>query len=84
MPRELHLTSLAVQVRPDRLADVASSIASLPGAEIHGQAPEGKLVVVLETADDATVMARLSAIRDLEGVLGAHLVFHRIIEEAAP
>jgi nitrate reductase NapD len=83
MSREAHITSLAVQVRPARLAAVAAAIAALPEAEVFAQAPEGKLVVVLETSTDGDVMDRLGVIRDLDGVLAAHLVFHRILDDTA-
>jgi nitrate reductase NapD len=82
MGRELHITSLAVQVRPDRLAEVIGAIDRLEGAEVHARAPEGKLVVVIETGSDGEVMQCLGVIRDLDGVLAAHLVFHRILDAA--
>jgi nitrate reductase NapD len=83
MIREMHITSIGVQVRPEHLTRVAAAIDELEGAEVHARSSEGKLVIVLETESDAQVMDRLGAIRDLDGVLAAHLVFHRILDDAA-
>jgi nitrate reductase NapD len=83
MPAELHVTSLAVHARPQRLAAVAEAIRALPGAELHASSPQGKLVVTLETPGEGEVLARLEVIRALEGVLSAHLVYHGILEGPA-
>lgn len=84
---ELHIASLAVHARPERLEAVRAQLDAVPGVEVHGTSPVGKLVVVVEAAADGGVLERLDAIRAVPGVLSAHLVFHRILpdtQEAIP
>lgn len=70
------IASILVQVRPERLETVAHAIEALPGTEIHGRSPQGKLVVVIEAADVGVIGATLNAISSMPHVLTAALVFH--------
>jgi len=78
MPEELHISSLVVHGRPERLVSLRADLARLPGVEIHVAAASGKLVVTLETASEQEILTRLAAINALEGVLAASLVFHQV------
>ncbi len=83
MPSELHISSLAIQARPERLVPVCAGIGGLDGAEVHQTAASGKIVVTLETENERQVLDRIEAIRALPGVLNVTLVFHRIDTEPA-
>ena len=72
---EVHVCSLVVHAWPERLDAVAEAVAQLPGAELHGRDPVGKLIVTLETDDERDILARMSAIGDIDGVLSTSLVF---------
>jgi nitrate reductase NapD len=48
----------------------------MSGVAVHGGQAQGKLVVTLETATEAEILERLSAIQLMEGVLSAALVYH--------
>jgi periplasmic nitrate reductase NapD len=50
----------------------------LEGIEIHARDPSGKLILTLETADDATIVERLNDIHGIRGVLSATSVFEQI------
>ena len=76
MPEEIHISSLVVHSRPWQATAVAARLREMPGVEIRGGVEQGKLVVTLETASEAEVVARLNAIQLLDGVLAATLVFH--------
>lgn len=78
MADELHVSSLVVHGRPERLAGLRADLTGLPGVEVHAAAPSGKLVVTLETASEQEILARLATISALEGVLAASLVFHQV------
>jgi periplasmic nitrate reductase NapD len=78
MAEELHVSSLVVHGRPERLDAIRAALGALPGVEVHAASPAGKLVVTLETGDESEVLARLSAISLLDGVLSASLVFHQV------
>jgi nitrate reductase NapD len=72
---ELHVAGVLVQIVPACLESVGRTIATLPGADVHARSPDGKLVVTLETQDPAGIMAHLSHIREIRGVLSALLVY---------
>jgi nitrate reductase NapD len=77
LPDEVHISSLIVQAMPDAMAAVSASVLAMPGLEIHAAA-EGKMVVVLETADEGEIVARISEINLLNGVMSVNLVYHQV------
>lgn len=84
MTAEVHISSLVVQAKPDRLDEIADAILSR-GAEIPARDPNGKLVVVLETESEATISDFLNEVAVMSGVLSANLVFHQVDnQEAGP
>jgi len=76
MSAECHISSLVVHSHPERVPAIMESIVSIEGAEVHGGADTGKLIVTLETDTESQVVERINAIQLLEGVLAATLVFH--------
>lgn len=76
MSAECHISSLVVHSRPDRVQSILESLRSIEGAEVHGGADAGKLIVTLETDTESQVVERINAIQLLDGVLAATLVFH--------
>jgi nitrate reductase NapD len=72
------IASILVQARPERLDEVEADILALPGCEIFGRDPKGKLVVVVEAADAGVLGATLNTIALLPHVHSASLVFHAI------
>lgn len=76
MSSECHISSLVIHSRPDCVSSIIERIGSIDGAEIHGGADTGKLIVTLETETESQVVERINAIQLLEGVLAATLVFH--------
>ncbi len=85
------IASLLVQCQPEKLASVHRAIAAHPEAAIEGSDPAGKLIVVLECADDGAVSDLSHAFTRLDGVLSCNLVFHGVephpdepVEEDAP
>lgn len=75
MSSEIHLAGIVVQARPQRLQSVRDAIAALASVEVHGTSAEGKLVVTVETANPTEILSRIDAIRDIEGVLSAAIVY---------
>ncbi|WP_201861224.1 chaperone NapD [Microvirga soli] len=76
MTAECHISSLVVHSHPDRVQSIIESIGSIEGAEVHGGADTGKLIVTLETETESQVVERINTIQLLQGVLAATLVFH--------
>lgn len=72
------IASILVQARPERLDAVEADILALPGCEIFGRDPKGKLVVVVDGPDSGALGAMLNTIAVLPHVHSASLVFHAI------
>jgi len=72
------IASILVQARPERLDAVEADILALPGCEIHGRDPRGKLVVVVDAPDAGSLGSTLNTIALLAHVHSASLVFHAI------
>lgn len=72
------IASILVQARPERLIDVEAAITALPGCEIHGRDPKGKLVVVVDAPHAGVIGTTLNTIALLPDVYSASLVFHAI------
>lgn len=76
MNAECHISSLVVHSRPDRVQSILEALRTIEGAEVHGGADTGKLIVTLETDTENQVVERINTIQLLDGVLAATLVFH--------
>ena len=77
---EVHISSILVHCADRRLAAIAAAIGRLGGAEVHASNPAGKLIVTLETQSEAETLDRIVAIRALEGVMAASLIYHQVDE----
>ncbi|EKO3432501.1 chaperone NapD [Vibrio fluvialis] len=75
---EVHISSLVVHALPEHLKTVKAQIEQFENAEIYGDSPEGKIVVVLETQNQGFVTDTIDAINNLPNVLSAVLVYHQI------
>ena len=69
---------MVVHARAEHLARVREDIEQLPGAEVHAQSDNGKLVVVLETERQGYITDIIDKINSMEQVLNTALVYHQI------
>ncbi len=76
--QEVHISSLIVYAKPDRLETVSLQISKLDEAEIYGKNPDGKIVVVVETDHQHFVSEVIDKINNLDGVVSTSLIFHQI------
>ena len=72
------IASILVQGRPEHLATIEAEILAMPGCEVHGRDPRGKLVIVVEAANARALGEALTAMSQLAYVHSASLVFHAI------
>jgi periplasmic nitrate reductase NapD len=77
MREEVHISSLIVQGMPASLPAIRAAMTAMDGVEVHAEGA-GKLVVVLETANEGEIVSRLGEIGSLDGVLSTSLVFHQV------
>ncbi|MCZ4292451.1 MULTISPECIES: chaperone NapD [Vibrio] len=75
---EVHISSLVVHCSPEHLNEVKQQIEQNDNAEIYGDSPEGKIVVVLETENQGFITDTIEAINNLPNVLSTALVYHQI------
>ncbi len=78
--RNYHIASVLVQAWPEKLAAVESELTHLAGVESHGSNGTGKLIVTVETADDAGLVDTMRRIEMADGVIVASLVYHHMEE----
>ena len=71
-----HISSLLVRAHPTRLAAVVARIERLSVAEVALSDASGKIVVTLETRDEDEIVAAMTAIQQMRGVVSVALVFH--------
>ena len=83
MPRvPMNLSGILVVVPPERMAECAADLATLPGVEVHHSDPAtGRLIVVQEADDVDAEMAGLLAIKARPHVLLAEMVYHHFAPE---
>ncbi|MCX7162969.1 MAG: chaperone NapD [Betaproteobacteria bacterium] len=77
----MNISSAVVHARPGAVAVVEAGLAELPGVEIHGVSPEGKLIVTIETEDDGSNAATYERIAQLDGVMSTAMVYHQTESE---
>lgn len=75
MAREIHLSSMLVHARPERLRDVTERIEAM-GCEVHAANPEGKIIVTHEAESTRVLGDTLTELQLMDGVLAATMVFH--------
>lgn len=76
MSKELHVTSLVVQVKPEHMSNVRQAIMQMENAELSVN-DEVKLVVVLEGETQKGLLSDIESINHIEGVLSAAMVYHQ-------
>ena len=69
------ISSLVVQTQPAMRASVRERLNTMPEAEVYAESEEGKLVVVLDTAEHRRAADRITHIQNQAGVLSATLVY---------
>jgi nitrate reductase NapD len=71
----MNLASLVVHTHPERMAAVQARLLALPGVEVHGAHPQGRLVVTVEDEDETRLADTLLKIHAEPDVLAAALVY---------
>ncbi|MBI5449795.1 MAG: chaperone NapD [Gammaproteobacteria bacterium] len=65
----MHLSSLIINVRPEKLSQVRSRIEAAPLTEVHLADASGTLIVTVEAADLGVLVEVVEGFRDIDGVL---------------
>lgn len=75
MPPELHIASILVHARPERLPRVLDQLEGM-GCEVHLTNAAGKIVATHEAASTGDLGDALTRMQRLDDVLAATMVFH--------
>ena len=75
-----HVSSLLLRAEPARLDDVVATIGKVDIAEVALSDPEGRIIVTLETASEADIVATMTQFQLIDGVVSAALVYHQTDE----
>ncbi len=71
----LCISSLVVRTRPAMLASVGDRISAMPEAEVYGKHEDGRLVVVLDTANNRKAADMITDIQNQPDILSATLIY---------
>ena len=73
----MNICSVVVHARPERINQVASNLAELPGVEIHGTSEaDGKFIVTVEDEGEASAADTMMSFNSVDGVISATLIYH--------
>ena len=64
-----------MHVKPEALLYVSAVIAAMPGSKVHATSLDGKIVVTVESVDSAVILDRLDAMKRIQDVISAALVY---------
>jgi nitrate reductase NapD len=78
----VNISAILVVAEAGRSSEVASTIAALPGVELHlSDAPSGRLIIIQEAADIDAEIAGLRSIKALPHVVMAEMIYHYFAED---
>ncbi|MGC8201344.1 chaperone NapD [Aliiroseovarius sp. PTFE2010] len=78
----MNICGCLVHVSSANRAAARDGIAALGGAEIHAEADDGRMVVVIEDTPDAYASDQIMALHQVPGVMSVTLNYHHF--EPAP
>ena len=71
----MNISSVVVHAQSSSVDRVRGGLGALAGVEVHAASSEGRLIVTIETDSDQETVDAFEAIRQLDGVLSASLVY---------
>jgi periplasmic nitrate reductase NapD len=77
----INVCGIVVHVAPHLAAEALGALKALPGVEIVGQTPEGRVALTAIDTGDTLAIDQLTAMHRLPGVVAASLAYH-VFEEA--
>lgn len=73
----MNISSAIVHAHAANVSAVQARLLGLPGVEVHGVSPEGKIIVTIESDDDSITMDTYTRIGQLDGVLASAMVYNQ-------
>jgi len=79
----MNICGCLVHVTPERLCPARAAMEAMSGVEVHAEAEDGRLVVVVEDTEAAFASDTIMALHHVPGVISLTLNYHHF-EEPAP
>jgi nitrate reductase NapD len=80
---DMNICGCLVHAMPERAAAVRSALEATAGVEVHAEAEDGRLVVVVEDTDHRYASETIMALHQIPGVVSLTLNFHHFEEPGA-
>ena len=71
----MKIVSLVVRVAPEHIRALTQALLEIPGVEVHGSSPEGRLIVTVEDGEGYSVMDSILAVNVNKHVLGMTMAY---------
>lgn len=71
----MNLASLVVRAQPAKMAVLRDALLAIPGAEIHAETEDGRMIVTVEETPEQTVSTALTRVQQLEPVICVTLAY---------
>lgn len=78
MDEQVHISSLVVQTRPERVEEIRAWCQAGDKAEVHAADPRGTLILVIEASGQRESMDFIDRLRQQDGVLDVSLIYHHV------
>jgi nitrate reductase NapD len=79
----MNISGVVVRTRPEKIDATRANLEVLPGVEVHGMHPAGRLVVTVEAASDRSLAERVMQLQEVPGVLSASMIYHQFEDNAS-
>lgn len=79
---DTNICGVLVRVRPERVDAAVAALGAIPGVEVHRVLDRGQLAVTVEDTPGLRATDALIRLYNVDGVLAASLVYHRIDSHA--
>lgn len=77
----MNISSVILRALPERYPQLLAQLAEVPGLEVHGVSPDGKLILTLEDTNGNGAADTYVKLHDFEGVLSVSLVYQHSDDE---
>ncbi len=77
----MNISSVILRAQPEKLGGVRTSLAAIPGVEIHADGNDGRLVLTIEDGAGCAPPDVFLKLHQLDGVISASLVYQYCDDE---
>lgn len=71
----MNISSVVLHTHPQHQSLLMSRLGEVPGLEVHGSNPDGRLALTLESASTDAAMTTFAQLNGFEGVLSVALIY---------